>query len=68
MTLFVKRSTTEHIGSAGRKGRKDLARSLPGFKVLEELFLRKFPKLCCLQSRHVGYTNFGTCEFANSIS
>jgi hypothetical protein len=24
---------------AGRKGRKDLARSLPGFKVLEVLFL-----------------------------
>ena len=37
------------------------------FKVLEVLFLRKFPKLFCLQRRHVGYTNLGTFEFANSI-
>jgi hypothetical protein len=30
-------------------------------------FLRQFPKLFCLQRRHVGYTHFGTFEFANSI-
>src|SRR5438093_1487533 len=29
--------------------------------------LRGFPQLFCLQRRHVGYTNFGTFEFANSI-
>src|SRR5712691_5000364 len=90
---------------AGRKGRKDLARSLPGFKVLEVLFLAQVSQaflgtfqnrakvvdsfcgdgsclaggflktvnwnlkgaLFCLQRRHVGYTNFGTFEFANSI-
>src|SRR5262245_7494868 len=26
-----------------------------------------FPKLFCLQTRYVGYTDFGTFEFANSI-
>ena len=30
-------------------------------------FLRKFPTLFCLPRRHVGYTYFGTFEFANSI-
>ena len=29
--------------------------------------LGKFPQLFCLQRRHVGYTHFGTFEFANSI-
>jgi hypothetical protein len=37
------------------------------FKVLEVLFLRQFPKRFCLPRRHVGYTCFGTFEFANSI-
>ena len=37
------------------------------FKVLEVLFFCMFPKRFCLQRRHVGYTNFGTFEFANSI-
>jgi hypothetical protein len=30
--------------------------------------LGKFPQLFCLSRRHVGYTNFGTFEFANSRS
>jgi hypothetical protein len=29
--------------------------------------LGKFPQLFCLQSRHVGHTNFGTWRLANSI-
>ena len=29
--------------------------------------MRKFPQLFCLQSRHVGYTNFDTWGLANSI-
>jgi hypothetical protein len=52
---------------AGRKGRKDLARSLPSFKVLAVLFLAYVSHVFCLQSRHVGYTHFSTFEFANSI-
>ncbi len=52
---------------AGRKGRKDLARSLPSFKVLGVLFLGKSSQLFCLQRRHVGHTNFGTWGLTNSI-
>jgi hypothetical protein len=37
------------------------------FKVLEVLFLRQFPKRFCLPRRHMGYTNFSTSGFANSI-
>ena len=29
--------------------------------------MRQVPKLFCLPKRHVGYTNFGSSEFANSI-
>ena len=37
------------------------------FKVLEILFLRKFPKSFCLQRSHVGYTLFGILECVNII-
>jgi len=37
------------------------------FKVLGVRFLGKFPQLFCIPRRHVGHTNFGTFEFANSI-
>jgi hypothetical protein len=37
------------------------------FKVLEVLFLGKFPQLFCLQRRDVEHTNFRTWGFANSI-
>jgi len=36
-------------------------------KFWQYFFLCKFPQLFCLQRRHVGHTNFGTSEFANSI-
>ena len=52
---------------AGRKGRKDLARSLPGFKVLEVLFLVQVSQAFLPSKSHVGHTNFGTWGLANSI-
>src|SRR4029453_12148873 len=52
---------------AGRKGRKDLARSLPSCNVLGALFLGDVSSAFCLQRRHVGHTNFGTWGLANSI-
>ena len=41
---------------------------LGGITIWESsFFLRKFPRLFCFPRRHVGYTNFSTFEFANSI-
>src|SRR5215216_4615338 len=39
----------------------------PPSKFYEYFFLEKFPQLFCLQSRHVGHTNFGTWRLANSF-
>jgi len=52
---------------AGRKGRKDLARSLPSVKILEVLVLTSVSQGFCLPRRHVEHTHFSTFEFANSI-
>jgi hypothetical protein len=37
------------------------------FKVLEALFLASVSQAFLPSKEHVGYTNFGTFEFANSI-
>src|SRR5437763_13605855 len=39
----------------------------PTSKFEKYFFLGKFPKLFCLQRRHVGHTDFGTGGLANSI-
>src|SRR5215831_11182560 len=39
----------------------------PPSKFQAYFFLGTFPQLFCLPRRHVGYTSFGTFEFANSI-
>ena len=53
---------------AGRKGQKwtSLA-AYPASKFHEYFCWGNFPQLFCLSRRHVGYVNFGTFEFANSI-
>jgi hypothetical protein len=47
---------TEHLGSARRKGRKDLARSLPSFKVLGVLFLGEVSS-AFLPSKQAGWAH-----------
>jgi hypothetical protein len=39
----------------------------PPSKFSEYVFSGKFPQLFYLPRRHMGHTNFGTFEFANSI-
>src|SRR5215212_12121397 len=52
---------------AGRKGRKDLARSLPGFDAPRGGFLNRLPKASWPSKKVCVMQKFGIFEFANSI-